>query len=173
MQPAEDIASDTAGWFDALFHAHYPRLVAMLARLVGDRGQAEEIAADAFSKLAEQHGAADGLTRWLYRVAMNAGLDTLRSNARRKRREEAAQRPQAAAGALDILLADERRKRVERVLSKMKARDAQLLLLRADGMRYRELALTLGMQPGSVGQILARAEHEFERRYCALYGEEI
>jgi RNA polymerase sigma-70 factor (ECF subfamily) len=173
VQPAEDIASDTAGPFDALFHAHYPRLVAMLARLLGDRGQAEEIVADAFCKLAEQHGAADAPTRWLYRVAMNAGLDTLRSNARRKRREEAAQRPQTAAGALDILLADERRERVRRVLSKMKPRDAQLLLLRADGMPYRELAPTLEIQPGSVGSILARAEREFERRYRARYGEEI
>jgi RNA polymerase sigma-70 factor (ECF subfamily) len=173
VQPAEDIASDTAEWFDALFHAHYPRVVAMLARLLGDRGQAEEIAADAFCKLAGQRGGVDGLTAWIYRVAMNAGLDALRSNARRKRREEAAEKPQAAAGALDSLLAEERRERVQRVLAKLKPRDAQLLLLRADGMSYRELAQTLGIQAGSVGSILARAEHEFERRYRARYGEEI
>ena len=58
------------------------------------------------------------------------------------------------------------------MLSALKPRDAQLLLLRADGMSYRELALTLGIQLGSVGSILARAEHEFERRYRARYGEE-
>jgi RNA polymerase sigma-70 factor (ECF subfamily) len=173
VQPAEDIATDSAGWFDAVFHGHYPRVVAMLARLLGDRGQAEEIAADAFCKLAVQHGAVDELTAWLYRVAMNAGLDALRSNARRKRREEAADRPQAAPGALDGLLAAERRERVQVVLAKLKPRDAQLLLLRADGMSYRDLAATLGIEPGSVGSILARAEREFERRYRARYREDL
>ena len=175
VQPAEDIALDPSEWFDALFHAHYPRVVGMLGRLMGDRGQAEEIAADAFCKLARQGAASDsdGLTAWLYRVAINAGLDAVRSNARRKRREEAAARPRAAEGALDCLLAAERRERVQRVLSALKPRDAQILLLRADGMSYRELALTLGIQLGSVGSILARAEHEFERRYRARYGEEV
>ena len=100
VQPAEEIALDPAGirsldkrrageWFDALFHAHYARVVGMLARLTGDRGQAEEIAADAFCKLARQQAREDdGLVAWVYRVAINAGLDAVRSNARRKRRED-------------------------------------------------------------------------------------
>jgi RNA polymerase sigma-70 factor, ECF subfamily len=165
----EDIAVNPTEWFDSLFHAHYPRVVAMLDRLMGDRGQAEEIAADAFCKLARQRGGDDGLTAWLYRVAINAGLDAVRSNARRKRREQEAGMPQAAEGALDRLLAEERRERVQRVLAALKPREAQLLLLRADGMSYRELAETLGIQPGSVGSMLARAEQEFERRYRARY----
>jgi RNA polymerase sigma-70 factor (ECF subfamily) len=173
VHPAEEIALNPTEWFDALFHAHYPRVVAMLGRLMGDRGQAEEIAADTFCKLARQSVGADRPTAWLYRVAMNAGLDALRSDARRKRREGVADRPEASEGALDCLLAEERRERVQRVLSKLKPRDAQLLLLRADGMSYRELALTLGIQPGSVGSILARAEQEFERRYRARYGKDV
>ena len=103
VQPAEDVVLNPTGirplrdtsagdWFDALFQSHYPRVVGMLARLMGDRGQAEEIAADAFCKLARQSskGDSEGLTAWVYRVAINAGLDAARSNARRKRREEAA-----------------------------------------------------------------------------------
>src|SRR5436309_11395842 len=35
-------------WFEAIFREHYPRIVALLARLTGDRSQAEEIAADVF-----------------------------------------------------------------------------------------------------------------------------
>jgi RNA polymerase sigma-70 factor (ECF subfamily) len=173
VQPAEDIALNPTEWFDALFHTHYQRVVQMLSRLLGDGGQAEEIAADAFCKLARQRGTGAGLTAWLYRVAMNAGLDAVRSNARRKRREEASGVPHATEGALDRLLAEERRVRVQRVLSALKPRDAQLLLLRSDGMSYRELALTLGIQPGSVGSMLARAEQQFERKYRARYGDGI
>jgi RNA polymerase sigma-70 factor (ECF subfamily) len=58
-------------------------------------------------------------------------------------------------------------------LAALKPRDARLLLLRSNGMSYRELANTLGIQPGSVGSTLARAEQEFERRYRARYGEDV
>ena len=177
VQPAGEIALDSSEWFDALFHAHYARVVGMLCRLMGDRGQAEEIAADAFCKLARQPPAAgnESLIAWLYRVAINAGLDAVRANTRRKRREETAgaAHHQAQPGALDRLLAEERRERVQNVLAALKPRDAQLLLLRSSGMSYRELAETLGIQLSSVGSIMARAEQIFERKYRARYGEEI
>jgi len=176
VQPAGEIALDSSERFDALFHAHYARVVGVLCRLVGDRAQAEEIAADAFCKLARQPGDADreNLASWLYRVAINGGLDAVRSNARRRRREAAASLgPPAAEDALARLLAEERRERVQRVLASLKSRDAQLLLLRSDGMSYRDLALALGIHLNSVGSILARAEQEFERRYRARYGDAI
>lgn len=165
-------------WFDALFRAHYPRVVGMLGRLMGNGGQAEEIAADAFCKLARRgpHGDGDGLAAWVYRVAMNAGLDAVRSNNRRRRREEAAgsgsPRAQAPA-ALDQLLQQERCARVQGILAALKPRDGQLLLLRASGLAYRELAQAVGVQAGSVGTLLARAEAEFERKYRARYGDDV
>jgi len=120
--------------------------VGLLSRLTGDRGQAEELAADVFCKLSQTglRQDRDQLTPWLYRVATNAGLDGIRSNSRRKRREEAAGtgnlRPGASADALNEILRDERCGRVRAILSALKPRDAQLLLLRADGLAYRELA---------------------------------
>lgn len=190
VQPAEEFALNLAPtgagddrgaatpWFDAMFREHYPRVVGLLARLLGDRGQAEEIAADAFCKLSQQAAGQDRaqLTPWLYRVATNAGLDGIRSNSRRKRREEAAgsgNLHSASGDALQEMLRQERCERVRVVLSALKPRDAQLLLLRANGLAYRELAETLGIQPGSVGTLLARAEAEFERRYRARYGDDV
>jgi RNA polymerase sigma-70 factor (ECF subfamily) len=188
VQPAENFALDAAGvsspgrrasaWFDGLFQEHYPRIVGMLARLTGDRGHAEEVAADVFCKIATRPGLADleDLTAWVYRVATNAGLDAVRSNARRRRREREAGvesiRVAPGKGALDELLQQERCARVRNVLSVLKPREAQLLLLRANGLAYRELAVTLGINPGSVGTLLARAEAEFERKYRARYGGE-
>lgn len=171
--------ADASGiWFDAMFREHYPRVVSLLARLTGDRAQAEEIAADVFCKVSQRGRLALGgedPAPWIYRVATNAGLDALRSNSRRKRREEAAGaetvRLAGQESALDDVLRQERCARVRDVLGGLKPRDAQLLLLRAEGLAYRELAESLGMQPGSVGTLLARAEAEFEKRFRARYGD--
>ena len=110
-------------------------------------------------------------------MATNAGLDALRMNTRRRQHEDAAAsdsvRLASQPNALDQLLAEERAARVRGVLGSLKPRDAQLLLLRSSGLAYRELAETLGIETGSVGTLLARAEAEFERRYRARYGESV
>ena len=182
VQPAGEVvimpADAAAGIrFDAVFREHYPRIVALLARLTGDRGQAEEVAADVFCKVAQRSPIAEDAAPWLYRVATNAGLDALRSTTRRRRREEAAciesVRIACRENALDEVLRAERCARVREVLGGLKPRDAQLLLLRAEGLAYRELADTLGVQPGSVGTLLARAEAEFEKRFRARYGDSV
>jgi RNA polymerase sigma factor (sigma-70 family) len=185
VQPAKELALSLAdtpaegrgrAWFDAIFREHYPRVVAMLGRLTGDRGQAEEIAADAFCKLSARDAVeGERLTPWVYRVATNAGLDALRMNARRRQREQAAHaeslRLAPSGCALEAMMREERRARVQEVLGDMKPRDAQILLLRAEGLAYRELAETVGVQTSSIGTLLARAEAEFERKFRARYGE--
>jgi RNA polymerase sigma-70 factor (ECF subfamily) len=83
----------TAVSVDLLFREHYARIVGMLARLTGDRAHSEEIASDVFHKLSQRPSlldSADDLTAWIYRVATNAGFDALRTNSRRRKREEAA-----------------------------------------------------------------------------------
>ncbi len=188
VQPAEEFALDRpnrgdgrgASWFEALFQEHYPRITSMLARLTGDRSQSEEIAADVFCKLSRHWALLQGkgeLTAWVYRVATNAGLDALRSNSRRRRREQEAGvealRTASSGGALEGILREERCGRVRAVLGSLKPREAQLLLLRANGLAYREVAESLGIPPGSVGTMLARAEAEFERKFRARYGDSL
>ena len=172
--------SRIAASVEALFREHYGRIAGMLTRLTGDRAQAEEIAADVFHKLSQRPAlleSRESLTAWIYRVATNAGFDALCANSRRRKREEEAGlegiRAAAAPSALEALLAEERRVRVRAVLGALKPRDAQLLLLRSSGLAYRELAGALGIEPVSVGTMLARAEAEFERRFRARYGEHI
>jgi len=191
VQPAEEFALVPASrpaagddrpavWLEHAFHEHYGRMVGVLSRMVGDRAQAEEIAADVFYKLAHRRAAVKrpaDLVAWLYRVAMNAGLDALRANSRRRKRELEAGaeslRTAARVGALEEMLARERRARVQTVLATLKPRDTQLLLLRSAGLAYREVAETMGINPGSVGTLLARAEAEFEKKFRARYGDDL
>jgi DNA-directed RNA polymerase specialized sigma24 family protein len=42
--------------------------------------------------------------------------------------------------------------------------------LRHQGFTYAEVAESIGVSPGSVGTILARAEAEFRRRYLERQG---
>jgi RNA polymerase sigma-70 factor (ECF subfamily) len=172
VHPAEEFA------LEEIFREHHPRIVGMLARLTGDRQQAEDIAGDIFCKLARRRAAfhcPDNLAAWVHRVAANAGFDALRSRSRRRRRDEAAGletlRQAAPSDALQDVLRRERQACVRAVLQGLPPRDAQLLLLRSSGLPYREIAQALGVALGSVGTLLARAEALFERRFRARYGD--
>lgn len=164
--------------FEELFFEHYPRLVKTLVRLVGDSGQAEELAADAFCKLhrhqSERHED-DNPAGWLYRTAMNLGLDALRSNSRRARREERAQREAsihgtAAGNPLYGLLAEEQRERVRTVLARLKPIHGQVLLMGTSGFSCKEIAEVLGVRLDSLYVLISRARAQFEKEYTSLYG---
>lgn len=106
---------------------------------------------------------------WLYRVAVNAGLNALRANKSRQRYEHEAgviylenTRSVEPESALDNLQEQEQ---VWLVLKRMKPRSAKLLILRYSGLSYTEIAAALQVSAGSVGTLLARAEREFEKMY--------
>ena len=164
------------GCFEALFREHYPKIVAVIRRTVGDRGLAEEKAGEVFLKLYERpqlQAEGSNLRAWLYRVAVRAALDALRADARRAHYERAAAEPEAEQSPhLEALLARERADRVRAALARLDPQRAQLLLLRHSGFSYREAADALGLNPASVGALLARAETELARRYRELYPEE-
>ncbi len=169
--------------FEELYLAHYPRTIAVLVRLLGDRTQAEELANDVFWRLYRQSFALspDGnIGGWLYRTATNLGIDALRAAARRKQYEHAAgelRRVQAGTQAgladpLDEVLREERRGCVRAALARLKPAQAEILILRASGFSYKELAETLQVAGGSVGTMLARAEAAFAECYVEAYGRE-
>ncbi len=158
---------------EAAFQAYWGRICTALYRLVGDWDEAEDLALETFCRL---HGRPprnrEGLASWLYRVATHLGLNALRARRRRREYEERAgalalERADPADPA-EALERDERRARVRHVLAQMRPRVARILILRHSGLSYAEIASSLGVAPGSVGTMLARAEKEFERRYRAL-----
>ena len=163
--------------FEDLFAEHYPRLVRTLLRLTGNQALAEELAADAFYKLCQQpprHRPGENLAGWLYRTAMNLGLDALRANQRRQRREDKAGREAQMnddqGGPLNDLLAQERRERVRNVIAQLKPIQGQVLLMGSSGFTCREIAGVLGLKPDSLYVLIARAKAQFETKYLSLYG---
>jgi RNA polymerase sigma factor (sigma-70 family) len=175
---ASDFDKDWPQSFEQLFLAIYPRLVAILRRMLGDCGRAEELANEAFLKLYTTvlpPAAKKNLPGWLYRTAMNFGIDDLRTRSRHRRLEQEASRAQSSSSShedgLQHVLRAERQKRVRTVLARLKPESAQLLLLRATGHSYREIAAHLEIPGASVGTMLIRAEAGFEKCYLELFGE--
>jgi len=164
--------------FEELFLQYYGRILAVLLRLVGDRGRAEELANDVFLRLYRSSlpSRPDGnLGGWLYRTATHVGIDALRATARRRHYEQAAWRnafeTRGTPNPLDEVLKEERCSRVRAVLATLKAAQAQILTLRSSGLSYNDLAESLGVERGSVGTMLARAAAAFQRRYLEMFGE--
>ena len=161
--------------FEALFLQHYPRVLGVLLRLLGERTHAEELANDVFWKLYRtptlrlEDGRVGG---WLYRTASNQGIDALRAGARRRKYEDAAARAREplAATPLDDVVRAEQRRRVRAVLAALKPLQAQILILRASGLSYKELAEVVEVKPGGIGTMLARAHAEFRKLYLEMHG---
>ena len=177
IETAQDESRPTE--FEALFHEHWPRVVRLLRRLVGDPSEAEDLALETFLRLYKAHpDRHDSFNPggWLYRVATNLGLRSIRSWKRREHYELTAGKyaleEPAEASPAELLAQEEERLRVRHVLARLNRRHSELLILRHSGLSYKEIAETLNLAPASIGPLLVRAEREFEKQYRALAQED-
>jgi len=172
-------AESRAMEFETLFREHWAQVYRLLHRIVGDPSEAEDLALETFLRLYKQQPVQqDGfnLGGWLYRVATNLGLHSIRSWKRRENYELTAGKfaleNSREESPVEILAQEEERQQVRRVLSSMNQKQSQLLILRHSGLSYKQIASTLGLAPASIGPLLVRAEREFEKQYRALAQEE-
>jgi RNA polymerase sigma-70 factor (ECF subfamily) len=157
--------------FEAFFHAHYERTARVLARVVGDYGRAEDLAAEALWKLWRTPRAqGESAGGWLYRTAVRMGLNELRSGRRRLRYEALSDGPADSPTPEEAHAAEEERAQVRRILAVLDERQAELLILRSSGLSYDELASALELHPASVGTLISRAQQAFRKEYVKLYG---
>lgn len=165
--------------FEASFSEHWTSICRVLQRLVGDPAEAEDLALETFFRLYQRQprGEAEfNVGGWLYRVATNLGLQSIRGWKRREGYEQTAGRlaleETAEDGPAEIVAKEEERRLVRLALAGMNEGRSQLLILRHSGMSYKEIAGILRLAPTSIGPLLVRAEREFEKQYRALTQEE-
>jgi RNA polymerase sigma factor (sigma-70 family) len=164
--------------FDALFTHFYPSLVALTVRILGDRMEAEDAVQETFLKLSNQPALLQRpdpeAGAWLRRVAMNEAFNRVRSARRasaRLRQVGQLEGPDVVlyederSGPPEQVLREEQRAAVRHALADVPERQRECLLLRHSGYSYAEIADTLGIAVGSVGVLLARAEHAFSAIY--------
>lgn len=165
--------------FESLFGEYWAYVYRILHRLVGDPAEAEDLTLETFFRLYQRSPfREDGFQPggWLYRVATNLGLRSIRSYKRRERYEIEAGRfaleesPETRPAVIHEQA--ERQDLARQALAGMNERNAQLLTLRYSGLSYKEIAGILGLSPTSIGPLLVRAEREFEVCYRALAQEE-
>ena len=153
--PADGIRDD----LEQVFRAAYPRVVAVAARVLRSRDEAEDVAQEVFVAFGRSSVPAGQALGWLSVAAAHTALNHLRSGRRRASREEAAGRRETASAdvADDVVVLDERR-RVRAALARLPRRQALALVLRHSGLGYAEVAAALELAPGSVGTTVRRAE---------------
>jgi RNA polymerase sigma-70 factor (ECF subfamily) len=175
--PSEAVASleaapERSDNLEAIFRAHYDRMARVIARIIRDPARAEELAVEVFLKWpahAEGIGVSD--EGWLYRTSVRAALDELRRQARRRRYEGMMRWFRREPTPEEIQVAGQEQDRVRTVLLAIRPREAEMLLLRSEGASYAQVAESLGLNPASIGTLLARAQHSFRKEYVKRYGE--
>ena len=150
--------------FEALFQKVYPPLHRYCVRLAGDGDLADDLVQEAFFRLLDRkvQGEPEALRAWLFRVATHLVRDRFR--ARETRSRLLAANPVLPSGPPRPDRAVERSEEIATVraaLEKLDPREREMLLLREEGFSYRELAEVVGVAPGSVGTLLARARRRF------------
>jgi RNA polymerase sigma-70 factor (ECF subfamily) len=161
--------------FARLYEQHWDSIYRLLVRVTGDGDLAGDVAQEVFVQLYRKPpGASAPLRAWLYRVAVNRGYNALRTDKRRRTREDAAAHDPLGAvvdpSSMEEANRAEERDAVRRALLQLPERQRECLALRAEGLSYAEMAAALGVAPGSVGTLLARAERAFKETYVAQRG---
>ena len=166
--------------FGELVRRHLNKAVAVAQRVTGSRGDAEEIAQEAFLRVwtkAPHWRSTEGefrgarFTTWLYRVVVNLGID-------RKRRP--AMSPLEAAGdpadpadsALHTLEKAQLSGRVAAAVATLPERQrAVLTLCFYEGLSNREAADILALTPGAIESLLVRARRTLREALAGVAAE--
>lgn len=149
---------------EQVFRTTYPRVVAVAARVLGSRDEAEDVAQEVFLTFGRSSVPAGDALGWLSVAAAHTALNHLRSGRRRASREAAAGNGDAVSpdavspDAADAVVTLDERRRVRAALARLPRRQAVALVLRHSGLSYAEVAAALDLSPGSVGTTVRRAE---------------
>jgi RNA polymerase sigma-70 factor (ECF subfamily) len=181
MEWSEETAIDRARSGDAdaykvLVERHSRPLFRLAFRMTGNEQDAEDIVQESLLRGWRQIGRYDGRASfgtWIYRIAVNCSLDTIRA---RKRRGEVAAagdgEQEDLLGAIAdagptpdrLALSDEVRRRVSEAMGELSASERTAFVLRHfEGMGIDDVSRVLGCQPGAAKHSVFRAVQKLRR----------
>ena len=125
------------------------------------RQAAQDVAQDVFITALRRFpdpGESEHAAAWVRAAAAHAGLNAIRGERRRDRRQQLSGVEVAPAGPEEAALDRESAAEVRRALARLPRRSAAVLVLRHSGLSYAEVAEAMNVKVGHVGTMLRRAE---------------
>ena len=145
---------------EAAFTEHRAALVRHLTSVTRDPDVAEDLAQEAFLRLAREIEAGrcpDDIPAWLHRVGSNLAMSRGRHLQVVDRRNGELPRPAEPEGPEHIVITGELTLAVGAVLAHMSGAERQALALAANGFHGSEIAVSIGRTPGATRTLLCRA----------------
>ncbi|MBI4587275.1 MAG: sigma-70 family RNA polymerase sigma factor [Candidatus Rokubacteria bacterium] len=156
--------------FERLVLAYQHRVYSVALRMLGDRGEAEEVAQEVFLRvhrsIRDFRGEAK-LSTWLYAITSRLCLNQLERGSRQRRVGEAALARIADAHANPgaRLEASELERALHRAIAELDDERRMVVVLRdLHGLAYEEIAAALELPLNTVRSRLHRARMELKRR---------
>jgi RNA polymerase sigma-70 factor, ECF subfamily len=133
-----------------------------------DAAQAQDIAQDAFLQLyraLRNRDKIDEPKSWVYRVAHNLAMNSMRRRSRLSPFCEALQAAMSSEekNAEEQIIERQWMEGFREAIKRLSLQQRLCLELRAQGMRYREIAQVLDIRPSSVGEFIRRGIHELRK----------
>ncbi|MEZ5976339.1 MAG: RNA polymerase sigma factor [Planctomycetota bacterium] len=166
--------------FTPLVQRYQAQLLAFARGMLGSTGPIEDVVQEAFLRLARKppeiadiglhpEQAAAHLSAWLHRVTRNLCVDMMRSEAKRREREQHVAATEAVSGGIAQVEASDTRAAVERSLDQLPAEQREVLVLRLLGDKsYREIAEITGKKLGTIGWLVSRGLSTLSRELGSL-----
>ena len=178
------IAGSDAQAFEILVKRHQRRILNLIYRSIGDRIQAEDVAQEVFLRVwraAEDYKPKAKFTTWVYRIAVNLCLDTLKSAHQKQpfvHPHVNSDHPDENDGLLfnhgsapspeELLLAAEESRRIFAALQSLPTNQRlAVVLTKFDGLSYDEIGRVLGCSKSAVESLLVRAKKTLHEKLLA------
>jgi RNA polymerase sigma-70 factor (ECF subfamily) len=171
------VRTGNADAFRALVERHSRSLFRLAFRMTGNEQDAEDIVQETFLRAYRQIGRFDersSFGTWLYRIAANCSLDSIRARKRRAEQvtgavdsgeeEIVASLPCTSPGPEREALSGELRAHVSGAMQELSAMERTAFVLRHfEGMSIEEVSRVLDCQPGAAKHSVFRAVQKLRR----------